>query len=235
METDNLEPANSRGRMARLVFVVDPHPLMRDQIAHIVERLPEFEFCGGAGDKTEAMAQMEKLQPDVVITEIALGPGRNGLELTKDVMARFPGTDVIIFSLYDEMLYAERSLRAGAKAYICKTEPGETLVRALESTVQRGFYVSNQLSERIVAQFVQGTRPRKERGVDALSDRELEVFQLIGRGRSTREIAAELNLETKTVETYRARIKKKLQITSNTELYRNSLEMCQPGRLTSLA
>ncbi len=199
------------------VFIVDDHPMMRQGIAHLIADVPDLILCGEAGDSRNAMEAIAKLAPDIVLADITL-PDRNGLEMIKDLVTINPRITVLVVSMHEESLYAERALRAGARGYVMKHEGGARLLEAIRQVLGGQVAVSSKISSRILESF-SGRRTKGETtAVEQLTDREFEVFQLIGSGRSTREIADQLQLSAKTVEAHRSNIKAKLDLKSAPEL-----------------
>lgn len=199
------------------VLLVEDHPMFREHLAQLINRDLGMTICGEADNIRDAMTLIRATTPDIAIVDITLR-GSSGLELVKDIKAQGVEINVLVLSMHDENLYAERALRAGAKGYITKNEASTEVVRAIRKVMSGEIYVSKQVTARILERMTQ-KRGEPDRGVALLADRELEVFQLLGRGKSTREIAQALNLGDSTVETYRARIKEKLDLRSSAELY----------------
>jgi DNA-binding NarL/FixJ family response regulator len=205
------------------VFLVDDHPLVREWLAQLIQREPDLAVCGEAEDAPEALEKIQATQPDIVIADISLKT-THGLELVKDLQSCAPSLPVLILSMHDESLYAERVLRAGAKGYITKQEATKKILPAIRKVLDGQIYVSEAMSARIVHKMVQGRAEEQKSPIERLTDRELEVFQLIGSGRGTRLIAADLNLGIKTVESYRARIKDKLKLEDGTQLLQQAIQ-----------
>lgn len=182
-----------------------------------LEADPGFEVVAQLDKAEEALRKFDELTPDLMIIDVSL-PGMSGLELVKHLTARNPEIKILVVSRHEEALYAERVIRAGAKGYVMKLEAGEVLLKAVKKILNGGIYVSNQVSEKLLMGMVRGQKDFKASPIDLLSDRELEVFELTGKGNSTREIAEKLHLSVKTVESYRARIKTKLNFDNATEL-----------------
>jgi DNA-binding NarL/FixJ family response regulator len=197
------------------ILIVDDHPIMRQGLALLIQTDPALEVCGEAESASKAIEAAMRLKPDLVIADISL-PGRNGLELIKDLQALQPGLPVLVVSMHDEAIYAERVLRAGGRGYVMKGEGGQKLMTAIQQVMGGGIYVSQNISAQILELF--SGRRSGSSPVEKLSDREFEVFQLIGQGRSTREIAAELHISIKTVEVHRVNIKEKLDLKTASEL-----------------
>lgn len=204
------------------VLLVDDHPFMRAGLAQLIDRQPDLMVCGEAGNPQEAFRALEATHPDVVLTDLTM-PGRSGLEFIKDLLAAAPTLTVLVISMHDEVVYAERALRAGARGYIMKEAGGENLLTALRQVLRGEVYVSPRMSARIL-ENLSGSRPRGSSSpIEKLSDREFEVFQLIGQGKSTRDIAAQLHLSPKTVDVHRANIKEKLALKDATALIRHAV------------
>ncbi|WP_415910860.1 response regulator [Oleiharenicola sp. Vm1] len=211
-------PADARRR----ILVVDDHPFMRAGLAQLIDRQPDMFVAGEAGNPAEALQAMPRVQPDLVLSDITM-PGRSGAEFIKDLHALHPGMPVLVISMHDEMVYAERMLRAGARGYIMKEAGGEALLGALRQVLRGEIYVSPRLSARIL-EGLSGGRPRQSNSpIAKLTDREFEIFQLIGQGKGTHDIAAHLGLSTKTVDVHRANIKGKLGIADGTALVRHAV------------
>ena len=204
------------GRKTR-ILIVDDHPMMREGLAHSINQEPDLTVCGEARDAAEALAGIVRHRPDLVVTDISL-PGKGGLELIKDLKAMQPGLPVLVLSMHDESLYAERALRAGASGYLTKAEAREKLLLAIRGVLGGQLYVSEKTSARIVGLFSGRPAPGGRALVGQLSDREFEVFQLFGQGLATQAVAERLHLSPKTVETHRLGIKKKLDLGSAAEL-----------------
>jgi DNA-binding NarL/FixJ family response regulator len=200
------------------VLLVDDHPMFREHLAQLINRELGFTVCGEADNIHDAMQLTLDTKPDIAIVDITLH-GASGLEFLKNMKAQGINTNVLVLSMHEEALYAERSLRAGAKGYITKNEASATVIKAIRTVMAGDVYASKRVTATILERLsVKGSAPESG-GVSTLADRELEVLQLLGRGKTTREIAQTLGLGASTVETYRARIKDKLQLRSSAELY----------------
>ena len=210
-------------KTAARVLIVDDHPLFRSGVSALLEEQSDFELCGEAGDGQTGLSLFRKLEPDVVVLDIGL-PGADGIELTKMMVAEQPKVTILIFSAHDETLYALRALRAGAKGYVQKSEPPTTLLTALRKIKRDDLYVSDRVSERLVFKAIHSDDNTLESPLHGLSDRELEVFQWLGKDASTREIADTLKLSVKTVETHRAHIKEKLGLKDAGDMVRFAKE-----------
>ncbi|MBP6785649.1 MAG: response regulator transcription factor [Verrucomicrobiales bacterium] len=200
------------------VLIVEDHPMFREHLAELIDRELGIVVCGEADNIREAMRLIEETGPDIAIVDITLR-GSCGLELLKDIQAKDITLDVLVLSMHDEELYAERSLRAGARGYITKNEASTEVIKAIRCVINGEVYASRELTAKLLDRMTGKGSPPELAGMDKLSDRELEVFQQLGRGKNTLEIAADLTLGESTVETYRTRIKDKLQLRSAAELY----------------
>lgn len=202
---------------AKKVLLVEDHPMFREHLGMLIKRELGLTICGEADNIRDAMRLIKETRPDIAIVDITLH-GSSGLELLKDLKAQGLDLKILVLSMHDEELYAERSLRAGAQGYISKNEASKEVVKALRSVLSGEIYVSQRMNARLLSRMTQKRSPELV-GMETLADRELEVFQLLGRGKSTKEIADSLHLGESTVETYRARIKEKLHLRSAAELY----------------
>ncbi len=204
------------GGPKRRVFLVDDHPMVRERLAQAIGRNPSLEVCGEADDAPDALQAILKVQPHVVVVDLSLKRS-HGLELIKNLQIQCPDLPVLVLSMYDETLYALRALRAGASGYITKVEPTKEVLSAIQHVLAGEMYLSQTMQRRIAEQQI-GRAKSPQHQIEDLSDRELEVFQLLGRGFGTRRIAEELGIGIKSVEAYRARIKEKLGLRDATEL-----------------
>ena len=205
------------------VLVVDDHPIVRQGLALLINREADLVVCGEAEEMHTAMQRILTTHPDIVVVDISLS-GPDGLELLKSIRTRHPHLPVLILSMHDESIYAERALRAGANGYIMKQEATEKVLEALRRIVNREIYVSDRVANKMLQQYIGGNTVAQRSPVADLTDRELEVFRLIGGGHSTRQIAEELRLSVKTVESYQAHIKEKLSLRSARELMQHAIQ-----------
>lgn len=206
------------GRSTR-ILIVDDHPMMRQGLAQLINTEPDLAVCCEADTARQAFTAISQGQPDLALVDISL-PDKNGLELIKDIHAMYPSLPVLVVSMHDESLYAERVLRAGGRGYVMKQEGGKVLMQAIRQVLAGQIYVSDKMSARILEIFSGGSRGAGASPVGRLTDREFGIFELIGQGKGTREIAEHLHLSIKTIEVHRANIKKKLRIHSATDLVR---------------
>ena len=205
------------------VFVVDDHPIVRQGLAMLVNRQEDLTVCGEAEDSQTAMMAMEAAQPDILVLDISLN-GPDGLDLLKSVRSRYSELPVLVLSMHDESVYAERALRAGAQGYIMKQEATEMVLVALRRILGREIYVSDRIAHRMLQRYMKNPAGTKAPTIADLTDRELEVFRLIGEGHSTRKIAEELHISVKTVETYQAHIRAKLSLGSAREVVQHAIQ-----------
>ncbi len=210
------------------VFLVDDHPLVREHLTALIAREPDLAVCGEAEEAPTALQRVREQAPDLVILDISLKRS-NGLELIKSLKDLRPSLPVLVLSMHDEMLYAERSLRAGAMGYITKEEATVNILSAIRRVLGGQVYLSDRMAGRIMQKMVGGTKEEAGSPLELLTDRELEVFQMLGQGFGTRQIAEELRLGIKTVESYRARIKEKLRLADGNELLRHAIQWVQTG------
>ncbi|HUA65074.1 MAG TPA: response regulator transcription factor [Alphaproteobacteria bacterium] len=214
------------GQKRKRILIVDDHPMMRQGLAQLIGMEPDLAVCGEAESAGGALEAVGARKPDLVLADISL-PGKNGLELIKDFQAIQPGLPVLVISMHDESLYAERVLRAGGRGYIMKQEGGKKLMQAIRQVLEGRIYVSEKISAGIL-ENLSGSRARaKGAPMEKLTDRELEVFQLIGQGKGTRDIADTLHLSIKTVDVHRANIKGKLKLNSASELIRYAVRWAE--------
>jgi len=200
------------------IFIVDDHPMMREGLAQLIAQETDLMVCGEADDAAQALDQIEKLKPDLALVDITLR-STSGLELIKDLRIRAPALSILVISMHDESLYAERVLRAGGRGYVMKQEGGKKLMEAMRQVLSGKTYVSEKISAKILDLF-SGRPAESSSPVERLTDREFEVFRLIGQGLSTKEIADKLRLSAKTVEVHRVNIKHKLNVGTAPELIR---------------
>ena len=207
----------------RTVFIVDDHPLLRQGLALLINRENDLAVCGEAQEAQTAMHAIAQYQPDILIVDISLN-GPDGLDLLKNIRNSYPGLPVLILSMHDEATYAERALRARANGYIMKQEATEKVLVAVRRILNGEVYLSDRIANKLLRQYIGGASTALQSRLNALSDRELEVFRSIGEGRSTRQIADELHLSVKTVETYQAHLKEKLALRSGRELIQHAIQ-----------
>jgi DNA-binding NarL/FixJ family response regulator len=211
------------------VFLVDDHDLARMGLRRLIESEPDMTVCGEAGDGAAALKALSKAAPDALVADLGM-PEMGGLDLIKAVRQRFPKLPVLVISMHDESVYAERAFAAGARGYLMKKESAAKVIPALREVLAGKRHMSDALKEKMLDRLAEGDKPQEKSPVDELSDRELEVFELIGGGMKTGEIADRLHLSVKTVESYREQIKTKLQLSTASELAQYAVQWFRDGR-----
>jgi DNA-binding NarL/FixJ family response regulator len=209
--------SEQRSAAQRTVFIVDDHPIVRQGLRQLIDQETDLSVCGEAADVREARAALATLTPDVVILDLSLRDS-DGLEVIKDIRSKHGQLPVLVLSMHDETIYAERLLSSGANGYIMKQAAGEQLIVALRRVLAGGVYVSERIGAGMIERFAVARRKNAMDPIERLSNREVQVLNLIGRGRTTREIASDLSLSIKTIESHRQRIKKKLSLDSSPRL-----------------
>jgi DNA-binding NarL/FixJ family response regulator len=208
---------------SKKILLVDDHPITRQGLRMLISQQPGMAVVGESDNAAQAMELAAKLKPDIAIVDIALRSA-NGIELTKNLKAHSPDLMILIVSMHDEELFAERALRAGARGYLMKHEASERVIEALEKIASGELYVSDRVRARMLSRLVNNRTGEVTSPVESLSDREMEVFQLIGNGYATRQIAERLNLSVKTIDSYREHLKLKLNLDSGADLVRYAIQ-----------
>jgi DNA-binding NarL/FixJ family response regulator len=212
-----------KGKQTKRILIVDDHPLFRSGLAGFLNQQRDLEVCGQADSAPQALEQMRRYRPDLAIVDISLN-GTNGIELVKQMKAEEPKLIILILSMHDETLYALRALKAGALGYLMKAEALEHVLRAIRQVLEGKLFVSGRFAEKLIFKTVNATDTNLSSPVDCLSDRELEVLTMLGKGHSTKSVAHNLNLSIKTIETHRAHIKEKLSFTDSNEMTRFAVD-----------
>lgn len=205
------------------LLIVDDHPLFREGLRQIIERDPDLNVCGEAANSAEALALIPGIHPDLVLVDISLG-GSSGIDLIKAIKSQYDELPVLVVSMHEESLYAERALRAGAMGYIMKHEPGKTVKAAIHKVLGGEMYLSEKMSSTVISKFMRGQGDRPASPIELLSDRELEVFRMLGQGKGTRQIAHDLDNTIATVNSFRNRIKEKLHLKTATEVMLHAIQ-----------
>lgn len=205
----------------KTVFIVDDHPLVREWLSSLINQTSDLTVCGEAEGGPEAMSRIIAMKPNVAVVDISLKDS-SGFELIKDLKETCPSVAVLVLSMHDENQYAERALRAGARGYIMKRETTRKVLDGIRQVLAGKVFISENVAAALATQLVEGRPLNRVSPVDQLSDRELEVFELLGKGHGTREIAEILRVSLKTIQAYCARIKEKLNLTNATELLREA-------------
>jgi len=207
----------------RRIFLVDDHPITRQGVAVLINQEPDLEVCGEADSAPKAFDLLQKANADLAVVDISLKT-TSGIELTKNLKVLLPDLPILIMSMHDESLYAERALRAGAKGYVMKQEASDSILSAIRRILGGELYLSEKMKEKMLHRLVHNRKDEVVFSIDTLSDREMEVFQLIGNGFSTRQIATKLNLSVKTIDSYREHLKLKLHIEKGADLVRHAIQ-----------
>ena len=215
----------------RRVFLVDDHPLVCEGLTNMINRQIDLEVCGEAGTAAEALRAIETLRPDVALVDLTLASG-SGLELIKDLRVCCPETVLVVLSMHDESTYAERALRAGARGYVMKREATKKVITALRQVLDGGIFVSDSFARAMTEKQIDLHTPKTGSLINTLSDRELQVFEMLGAGAETSEIALSLHIALKTVQTHCARMKEKLGVNSLNELMREAIRWVETERPT---
>jgi DNA-binding NarL/FixJ family response regulator len=211
------------------VFIVDDHAMFREGLRQLIDREPDLAVCGDVADATEAMREIREKKPDLVIADISLS-GTTGIDLIKNIKTEFEDLPVLVVSMHEESLYAERALRAGAMGYVMKQEPAKTVKLAIRKVLGGDIHLSEKMSAAMLSKFMRGGQADQPVSpIETLSDRELEVFRMLGEGKATRQIAEELNLTIATINSFRNRIKEKLNLKNSTELMLHAVQWVREG------
>ncbi len=212
------------------IFLVDDHAMFREGLRQLIDREPDLIVCGDAAQPEEAMENIRKLKPDLAIVDITLENG-NGIDLVKAIKNEFEDLPVLIVSMHDESLYAERALRAGAMGYVMKQEPAKTVKTAIRKVLGGDMHLSEKMASSVITRLMHGVGDVPPSPLERLSDRELEVFQMLGQGKGVRQIAEEMNVTIPTINSFRNRIKEKLQFKSSTEVMLHAIHWSREGAL----
>ena len=219
----SLKPAKSTFATKVRILIVDDHPLVREGLIGLISAQPDFEICGEASGVAEARELVELNAPDVAIIDLTLQDG-NGIELIKELKEKWAALKLLVLSMHEESLFAERALRAGAAGYVHKHEASRTIVHAVRTVLEGRLYLSQRLTQRMLKRAVRPGGDTDRSPIERLSDREMEVFELLGDGLTSRQIATRLQLSPKTVETHREHIKDKLELKNSTELTKHAVQ-----------
>ena len=228
MTKENIQaPATGKSAAGQnRVFLVDDHAMFREGLRQLIEREQEIVVCGDAADGDTALAGIRTTHPDLVIVDISLG-GTSGIDLIKSIKNEFEDLPVLVVSMHDESLYAERALRAGAMGFVMKHEPSKTVKSAIRKVLGGGMHLSEKMTSSMVGKFTHGTTEKPDSPLEALSDRELVVFRLLGQGKSVRVIAEEMDVTIPTINSFRHRIKDKLHLRTSTEVMLRAIQWVQ--------
>lgn len=210
------------------ILLVDDHPMVRERLAEVIQREPDLAVCGEADDRFRALELIAATRPHLAIVDLTLKHS-HGMELIKDMRSQYPELVILVVSMHDESLHAERVIHAGARGYITKQEATRKIMLAIRTVLKGDIYLSEKMAAQVAAGALTGARPGTSSTMAKLSDRELLVFEMIGQGHSTRQIADELHLDMRTIETYRARIKEKLNLKDANDLLQYAIRWMQAG------
>ena len=226
----DLKPSRSKPNSKARILVADDHPLFREGLVQLINRERDLVCCGQADNPAAVQTAVAKEKPDLLVLDLRLKHG-DGIEFIKSLTRQFSALPILVLSQHDEMLYAERALRAGARGYLMKLEAVEVLVPAIRKILNGGIYLSDNIGSKLLMKLAAGHAQKGDNPIDLLTDRELEVFELIGKGFSTKEIGAKLHISFKTVESHKANIKEKLHLDNASELMRYAVKWIEesPG------
>ena len=219
-------PGSTNAAEKSRVYIVDDHEMFREGLRQLIEYDPRLSVCGDASDGATALEGIRQTNPDVVIVDITLADS-SGLDLVKTIRSEREELPVLVVSMHEESLYAERALRAGAMGYVMKNEPGKTVTAAIHSVLRGEMYLSRKMSSSVISKFMRGETEKPVSPLDILSDRELEVFRMLGQGKGTRQIAQDQGLTIPTIQSFRNRIKEKLRIKTAPELVLHAINWVQ--------
>lgn len=214
--------ARGKPAVTTRILIVDDHSVVRYGLHQLIADEPDLEICGEASGVNEALGMIESLAPNLMVVDLSLKDG-SGIELIKQVKAHYPSIRLLVWSMHDEFLFAERALKAGAMGYVCKDEPIESVVDAMRAIMHGKVHLSERIADRLLVHMAGGDREAGRSLLEQLSNRELEVFELIGRGSTRGQIAQNLHLSVKTIESHQENIKRKLSLSSNQELFRRAV------------
>ena len=219
---------NVRLSVKSRIYIVDDHAMFREGLRYLIDREPDLTVCGDTADADEALRAIDELKPDLVIADISLS-GTTGIDLIKAIKSKYEDLPVLVVSMHEESLYAERALRAGATGYVMKQEPAKTVKRAIRKVLRGEIHLSEKMASSVIAKFMRKADELPPSPLEKLSDRELEVFRMLGFGKGVRQIAREMSVSIPTVNTFRNRIKEKLQLKSSTEVMLHAVQWSREG------
>jgi len=227
MDTNN----KVEGGTPKKVLIVDDHPIIRQGLKELIEQEADMVVCGEADSAPAALKAVLTLKPDIAIVDISLNKDMSGIKLIKDIKSQIPSLPILVLSMHDESVFAERVLRAGARGYVMKEEATEKVMVAIRKILSGDIYLNEQTASRMLSKIAHGHTAEEGTSIDLLSDRELEVFELIGQGLGTRKIAEKLFLSVKTIEAHRMHIREKLKLNSATDLLQHAIQWVQSGKM----
>jgi DNA-binding NarL/FixJ family response regulator len=221
-------PMNTKPPEKKRIFIVDDHAMFRDGLQQLIDREADLIVCGDAAEATEAMERISRSNPDLVIVDISLS-GKSGIDLIKAIKDKYEDLPVLVVSMHEESLYAERALRAGAMGYVMKQEPAKVVKVAIRKVLAGDMHLSEKMSGSVITKFMRGANSLPPSPLEKLSDRELEVFRMLGLGKGVRQIAEEMGVTIPTINSFRNRIKEKLQLHSSTEVMMHAIHWSREG------
>lgn len=223
-----MQAHNKGSEAVRRIVIVDDHPIVRRGLAELIGQDPTLAVCGEAGSAPEAMKCIAETKPDMAIIDVGL-EGSSGIDLTRQLRIIYPSLPILVLSMHEEGLYAERAFRAGASGYLMKSEAPDTLLCSINEVIDGELYMSEGITSRLLKGFLNTGDPIISSGVDALTDREIQIFEMLGKGLTSREIAEKLHLSPKTVDTHRTHIKGKLRVRTLAELTQHAVNWVSDG------
>jgi DNA-binding NarL/FixJ family response regulator len=221
-------PMNIKVPEKKRIFIVDDHAMFRDGLQQLIDREADLTVCGDAAEATEALEGIDRTSPDLVIVDISLS-GKSGIDLIKAIKEKYEDLPVLVVSMHEETLYAERALHAGASGYVMKQEPAKTVKVAIRKVLAGDMHLSERMSGSVITKFMRGANQLPSSPLEKLSDRELEVFRMLGLGKGVRQIAEEMSVTIPTINSFRNRIKEKLQLHSSTEVMLHAIHWTRKG------
>ena len=219
---------NNKAPERKRIFIVDDHAMFRDGLQQLIDREADLTVCGDAADAAGALEGISRTNPDLVIVDISLS-GKSGIDLIKSIKDQYEDLPVLVVSMHEESLYAERALRAGAMGYVMKQEPAKVVKVAIRKVLAGNMHLSEKMAGSVITKFMHGTNYEPQSPLEKLSDRELEVFRMLGLGKGVRQIAEEMGVTIPTINSFRNRIKEKLQLHSSTEVMLHAIHWSREG------
>lgn len=205
------------------VLIIDSCPIVRQGLSHLISHQTNLKVCAETDSVEEALTAIEKCRPDIVITDLSCGKS-SGISLIEIILDRFSGIPILVFSIYDESLFAERCIKAGVRGYVEKTEPTEKIIFAIRKIMQGGIYISDQVESSLLKKFVNKQSNIEASSIESLSNRELDIFMLMGQGLKVQQMADQLNISVKTIGTYVERLKRKMNLNNTREVFMHAVQ-----------
>jgi DNA-binding NarL/FixJ family response regulator len=214
---------NKSGNNIKKIMIVDDHPIVREGLSKMIEKEKDFVICGESSNANDAIRKINDIEPDIVIVDISLEGSVNGIDLVKAIKERYPEISTLVLSMYNESLYAERAIKAGASGYISKRKADKIIIKAIRTILNKDLYLSDDIAQSLLKKSLQKSTSKEKKPESALSDRELEIFIMIGNGLSMKEVAERLSLSLNTVETHRRHIRDKMEYKNLNELIKSAV------------